>query len=408
MTIIKPNILIIADREDIKHLDPTKESDYWTIFWEIIDYNRLHKSIEVIRELIEINKIDFILYSSNDQVSRKLSIGPITKKLEIGYSSFSGIDEIYRVKEMKNCFCDFMRCNNRLDSKTPLIKKMASANSDCKGSFSLLFDTEQIGCVRYALPRILKLLAMYNVKATFFITNLMKTIYSNIVEDLTSQGHEIGLHGRWHEYLSKYSKKDQTELIKEMVNDFGLRVYGANFIGRMNEDTIHGLIENQIKYFVFPAINCFRFLCYPKLPTNPYLISTEKGKIWMLPISVETYGNPWSSIRNMIDSAYLESLKSNHHITILCHPFRDGNLQNIEITEKLIRYLIINKKLKSVVAKDLPIEREKAIDISQIGNISLKLGIRDLIPQTKQDYISIMPQNCIMIYKMIRRNYTVW
>jgi len=408
MKMRKSNVLIIADKEDVKLLDLNKQSDHWNIFWEIIDYNKLHKNVAEIEVQIKKYNIDFILYSRNDQVAKKISIGPVTKRLKIGYSSFSGIDEKYRIEEMKNCFDDFIRCDNRLKFDIDPAKEIDVKTSDGRGTFSLIFDTEQIGGVRYGLPRILELLNKYDVKATFFVTNLMKKVYSNIVEEIHAQGHEIGLHGRWHEYLSNYNKEKQTSLIKEMINDFGIKIYGANFIGRMNKDTVHALIENKIKYFVFPLINYYRFFCYPKLPTNPFLVSSKNGEIWMIPISVETYGSPWFSIRNMIDSAYRESLKSNKHITILCHPFRDGNLQRIEITERLLNHLMVDKKMKPVLIKDLSTSHERRIEVDEIDKVNPKLKLSELIPRTKQDLYGLIPQDLMMVYRLIRRGHTVW
>jgi len=407
MKMRKPNVLIIADKEDVKLLDLNKQSDHWNIFWEIIDYNKLHKNVAEIEAQIKKYNIDFILYSRNDQVANRISIGPVTKRLEIGYSSFSGIDERYRIEEMKNCFDDFIRCNNRLKFDIDPAKEIDVKTSDSRGTFSLIFDTEQIGGVRYGLPRILELLNKHDVKATFFVTNLMKKVYSNIVEEIHAHGHEIGLHGRWHEYLSNYNEEKQTSLIKEMINDFGIKIYGANFIGRMNKDTVHALIENKIKYFVFPLINYYRFFCYPKLPTNPFLVSSKNGEIWMIPISVETYGSPWFSIKNMVDSAHRESLKSNKHITILCHPFRDGNLQHIEITERLLNHLMVNKKMKPVLIKDLSTSHERRIEVDEIDKVNPKLRLSELIPRTKQDLYGLIPQDLMMVYRIIKRGHTI-
>lgn len=198
-----------------------------------------------------------------------------------------------------------------------------------------------------------------------------------------------------------------------MVKDFGCKIAGANFIGRMNDDTVYALIENRIKYFVFPLINHYRLLCYPKLPTNPFLVSSENGEIWMIPISVETYGKPWFSIKNMIDSAFRESLKSNRHITILCHPFRDGNLQHIKVTEKLLRYLVIEKKLKPILLRDLIMSYEsqqikaEKIDVDRINKID-RVKLKQLIPRTREDYIGMIPENLMMVYRLIRRGRTIW
>jgi peptidoglycan/xylan/chitin deacetylase (PgdA/CDA1 family) len=314
----------------------------------------LHKNVEKIREHIQnIGGVDFIMYSRNDQVADRISIGTVTKKLRVGYSSFSGIDEKYRIEQMKNCFQDFIECNKHLEfSSISLSSKNRSKGSKC--TFSLIFDTEQLGGVRYGLPRILELLNKYDVKATFFITNLMKKVYTNILQLIRAQEHEIGLHGKWHEYLSNFSLEEQRNLVRYMIEDFGnTRIIGANFIGRMNADTIQALIENDIKYFVYPLINYYKFFVYPKLPTEPYIVSSKDAYIWLLPVSVETYGRPWFSIKNMIDSAFRESMKSNRHITILCHPFRDGNLQHIKVTEKLLRYLVVEKEMECMTLGDL-------------------------------------------------------
>lgn len=404
----KPNVLIIADRDDFRFLDPERQSEHWNIFWIVIDYNKLHRKIGELQDLVAKHNINFVMYSRNDQVAKKVSIGLVTKKLKTGYSSFSGIDEKYRIEEMKNCFEDFMRCNNKLDFNTPLPNERILETSENKGTFSLVFDTEQIGGVRYGLPRILDVLNEYDVKATFFVTNLMKKVYSNIVEEIQAQGHDIGLHGKWHEYISNHGEEEQTKLINEMIDDFGYNIHGSNFIGRMNEDTVHALIKNRTKYFVYPLINYYLFFSYPKRPTNPLLVSTGNEEILMIPISVETYGSPWFSIKSMVESAYSESLKGNKHITILCHPFRDGNLQHIEVTEKLLRYLVIEKEMKPIIIKDLSMSCERRIELNEIDNINAKIKLNDLIPRTKQDFYGLIPQNLMMVYRMIRRGHTVW
>lgn len=405
MKMIKPNVLIIADKEDVKKLNINKQSDYWNIFWDIIDYNRLSKNVDDIQSQIKKHKIDFILYSRNDQVAKKISIGPITKKLEIGYSSFSGIDEKYRIEEMKNCFEDFIRSDNHLvfDIPPPIEKYLET--SDNKGTFSLIFDTEQIGGVRYSLPRILKLLNKYDMKVTFFVTNLVKKVYSNVIEKIRAQGHEIGLHGRWHEYLSRYNKEKQTELIRYMIEDFDLEICGANFIGRMNNDTVLALMENKIKYFVYPSINYYRFFCYPKLPTKPLLLSVKNKKIWVASISVETYGRPWSLVKNMIDSVLSKNTKTNHHLNILLHPFRDGNSSHIQDFKKLVEYLIIKKQMKPVRIIDYidsldPNKFERANDINQIKKI---YHTRSFVPKTKQDIKGFIPENLLLIRRLIKK-----
>ena len=75
---------------------------------------------------------------------------------------------------MKTCFSDFINWNedfdiliNTQENRHQRMKKFG----DC-GTFSILYDTEQLVCISYALPRILDLHEKYGVKATFFVTNI--------------------------------------------------------------------------------------------------------------------------------------------------------------------------------------------------------------------------------------------
>lgn len=43
-------------------------------------------------------------------------------------------------------------------------------------TFSLVFELEQVGGVKYGLPRMLALLDQYKIRATFFVTDLINTV----------------------------------------------------------------------------------------------------------------------------------------------------------------------------------------------------------------------------------------
>jgi peptidoglycan/xylan/chitin deacetylase (PgdA/CDA1 family) len=238
------------------------------------------------------------------------------------------------------------------------------------------------------------------------MANLLKKVYSNILEEIQKRGHEVGIHGRWHEYLSKYTMKEQRILINDMVEDFHCQTYGANFIGRMNRDTLSALIENEIKYFVYPMINNYKFFRYSKLPTDPFLVSLEDESILMFPVSVETYNRPWISIKSMIDSAFSGSLNSNKHLTILLHPFRDGNLQHINVTERLLRYLVKEKELRGVAIKDILLNYETRANVCKICEAD-SLGSDRFTMRTK-DLIYAIPENLMMLWRTIKKDHAVW
>ena len=136
----------------------------------------------------------------------------------------------------------------------------------------------------------------------------MQVVYPKLSDTLVEYGHEIGIHGKYHEYLSELDKEQQSIAISEMVHDWKREIIGANFIGRMNQDTIKALIKNHVKYCVFPHINYYSIMSYPKLSTEIYSIQSDAGKLIMIPIAVETYGSPWFSIKNILHAVFYSSV----------------------------------------------------------------------------------------------------
>ncbi|NOG82983.1 MAG: polysaccharide deacetylase family protein [Planctomycetes bacterium] len=347
----KLNVLIIADKQDMESLDINKQSDRWNVYWEILHYDEIYNKIESLKKTIVFRKIHFVVFSRNDQVGKLTSIGPVISALKVGYTTISGIDQQKRVEQMCQCFLDFMEGDTVLpfDDET---QKKSPLPYKPKGTFSLVFDTEQLGGVRYGIPRIFKVLNIYGIKATFFITNLMQWIYPGIVDKIVSKGHEIGIHGRYHEYLSTSDERKQCQIIEETLDDFkGYSVFGANFIGRMDEATLASLTQNGIKYFVYPLIHDYATLGFRKYSTLNTVISVNRHNLIMVPISVETYGLPWIMIRGMLESV-LKELKKNEykHLTILLHPFRDGNISHIGVLEKIIKFLYNNDLISLPIA----------------------------------------------------------
>ena len=405
----KPRALVVADEGDIQHLDCQKPTSRFEIYWKIVDYRRLGQYSDDIRRLIADHDIDFLLYSRNEQVARKVKIGPMTRSLRIGYSSFSAIDEPYRIAQMVRCYDDLLEGECDLDVDPP---RHGQDQGRPRGalSFSIAVDIEQLGCAKYGLPRLLNLLNLYKADATFYVTNLVRRTYPSLPELIYSRGHEIGLHGLWHEYLSDFDTRKQCQFVKEMIEDFGCHVQGANFIGRMNSDTTHALMRHKLGYFVHPTINSYRFIGYPKISTCPARISNDSGTIRIIPISVETYGHPWASIKNMVSSALNDSIDSNSHITILCHGFRDGNLLNIRTTERLLKYLMIERGAITIPVREVP--RNLASE-PVFGNFeeyvsSSLVSKRILVPTSRDDLLAFLPETVALIRRLLRRKRLIW
>jgi len=400
---MKPNILLIADRKDLKFLTALKKSTNWKIFWKIIDFRKILHYIKDIKTEIEKNKIDFVVYSRNDQVCDKMSIGKMTRKLRIGYTSISAIDDSQRLEQTINNFKDFLECRKKFNLNVGKMQKNNAKRNN--GTFSIIFDCEQIGEGRYGLPRALELLNKYSIKATFFVTNIMKKVYPEILKNIKKQGHEVGIHGFWHEYLPD-NLEEQTKHIGNISNDFGEKTAGANFVGRMNANSLQAMANNNFIYAMYPLINYYSFFCYPKFPTNPFRISLNKKKIWIAPIAVETYGRGWNSIKNMLDSAILQSLEENKHITILMHSFRDANLENIQVTERIFNYLI-KKKMNGITVYDSVKSFEKNnAEIQDYDNIKAylkKINLMSWMPQTSIDFAGFIPENKCLVRRIAKK-----
>lgn len=66
---------------------------------------------------------------------------------------------------------------------------------------------------RVAVPRIRKLLAKHDVKASFFVPAVVAKIHPDEQRGLVDEGHEIGIHGWIHELNSKLPPADERDLM---------------------------------------------------------------------------------------------------------------------------------------------------------------------------------------------------
>lgn len=294
----------------------------------IIDYEKLKESFEPVFAAFKKGKYDGIVYSRNEQISG-VKIGNIHAQLKTGYTSFSAIDVESKL-QMPLSAIDFVHKGEVVIKA----KEVTSKNSDF--TYSLIFDLEQIGGAKFGLPRILKLLGEYNVPATFFTTNIVFETYPALKESIEKLGHEVGLHGLYHEDLTIQSAKEQVESIKEMIllNKNSSSIKGANFMGRLNQDTINAMCENGLEYFAFSLKNNNKKL---SVYSEPILFEGNNGKVITgIPVFAETYNRQVTSTIKAIEKTY--SFKQAKHVTVLLHPFRDGSLDKVKELEELIKY----------------------------------------------------------------------
>jgi peptidoglycan/xylan/chitin deacetylase (PgdA/CDA1 family) len=212
-----------------------------------------------------------------------------------------------------------------------------------------------MGGVRFGLPRILDLLEAYKAPATFFVTGLMATIYPHLLQALKERGHSVGVHGRYHEYLPVHLPTQIQQLAAEKERfERWARIGGANFIFRMNENTVQALVASGYRYFVVSMEHLYSPFTYRKMPVQPFQIWTDRGTIWMVPVSVETYNRPVMAVALAANSAVHQArLEAAPAINVLLHPFRDGSLRHIGALERLLVHLQTRHKLLPTTIDDI-------------------------------------------------------
>jgi peptidoglycan/xylan/chitin deacetylase (PgdA/CDA1 family) len=106
---------------------------------------------------------------------------------------------------------------------------------------------------RAGVPRILRLLKKYDLKATFFVTGWAMERYPAVVEEIVAHGHEIGHHGYHHEWLDNIGQEEERaimakgiSLIKDFVPEGSVGYRSPSW--EFSPHTIQLLKENHFKY----------------------------------------------------------------------------------------------------------------------------------------------------------------
>lgn len=400
-------VLFLVDTDDASFVDGTRESEHWDVVTEILDFRSLETSIPRLRRIVNAHNPDFVLYSQNEQVGKRAMIGSIHQQLGLGYSSISAIDrgdQALRVAQMKTCFEDFLECGRAIPLAGDLVS-VQNQEPGASGTFSIVFDTEQLGGIRYGVPRILQLLSHYGVPATFFVTDLMNRIYTDLFSTLAGLGHELAPHGLCHEHLAPLPFEQQVAQIERMVEGLGVQPVGGNFIYRMNEDTVDAMVRVGFRYFVFFDMCSYRLTSYSKRPTHARLLQRSEGDIFAIPVPVETYGSPWFSIRNMLSTAIEQSRDNDPpHVTILGHPFRDGGASYIDTTRRLIEFMLdegFRPTTLAGYAESLDSFGAKARGDCTIDSILHQGRAAVALPTTGRDLTALVPQTAVSIMRKL-------
>jgi len=222
--------------------------------------------------------------------------------------------------------------------------KMTSPSAISRGSYG----------AREGIPRILRLLAKYDLHATFFIPGYTAEQHADEVRAIGQAGHEIGHHGYLHEPPNLLNGEQEQEMLRKGTEALE-EVTGKRPVGfrspsaELSPNTLSLLIDMGFIYDSSMMAS-----------DRPYLVKDPKSsrEIVEIPISVELTDTPHfmflyhpivlpglsspSKVEEIwggdFDGLYAEG--GNAVFNLTCHPQIIGRPHRMQMLERFIRYML--------------------------------------------------------------------
>ncbi|HWQ51388.1 MAG TPA: polysaccharide deacetylase [Terriglobales bacterium] len=205
---------------------------------------------------------------------------------------------------------------------------------------------------KQAVPRILNMLDVHGVKATFFIPGVVAEDYPKVVQEIARRGHEIGFHGYLHEEFTDTTCEQENatmarceKLIKDLtgqqlvghrgpggvVHDYSLRlflergyIYSSNW---RNKDGpfLHELDGRQVPLVELPKDSMFDDTAYD-------FYTDSEPERYELKSPAEMY-EVW---KDEFDSLAVEGSM----INFVLHPQFIGRVSRIDMLSNLVSYML--------------------------------------------------------------------
>jgi peptidoglycan/xylan/chitin deacetylase (PgdA/CDA1 family) len=205
--------------------------------------------------------------------------------------------------------------------------------------------THQAFGPRVGVPRLLGLLADYNLKATFFIPGLTAERYPETVEQVLAAGHEVGHHSHTHRTpVHLTAEEERTDFEQALA---ALRKAGAEPRGHRS-----AMWQASWRTPGLVAEHGMRYDSTLMDADFPYLLDTGAGEIAELPPhwSLDDWEQyaflPQPSIGSVITSPLtvaemwiheLDAMRRHGSLFMLtCHPFLSGRAGRIEALRRVI------------------------------------------------------------------------
>ena len=236
------------------------------------------------------------------------------------------------------------------------------------------------------VPRILGLLADYDVPATFFIPGLTAERYPETVEKILAAGHEVGHHSYAH-----YSPIDQTEDDERRDFERALAV-----LERFSVKPEGYRCPSWEPTWKTPALVAEYGLAYDSSlmdADEPYVLETTAGEIVELPVhwSLDdweqyaylprpTFKSPIESPQKVLDLwlSELDAMRRYGCLFVLtCHPFLSGRPHRVEVLRSLIEHALASEEVAFSTARDVAarVRAEARTPRRPLTPVSLEAGL---------------------------------
>jgi polysaccharide deacetylase family protein (PEP-CTERM system associated) len=143
--------------------------------------------------------------------------------------------------------------------------------------------------------RLLDLLAVYSVSATFFVLGWVAERFPQLVREICAAGHEIGSHSHWHRLVYEQTPEEfradliYSRRVLEEAAGVAITCYRAPSFSITSRSlwALAILVEEgfEVDSSVFPIWHDRYGI--PDAPRNPHELQTPAGSIWEFPPSVQ-------------------------------------------------------------------------------------------------------------------------
>lgn len=203
---------------------------------------------------------------------------------------------------------------------------------------------------RAAIPRIRKLLARYDIRASFFVPAVVAMLHPDEQRGLADEGHEIGIHGWIHELNSELSQADERDLQMRAADTLE-RISGVRPVGMRTPSwdfSPHTLAISREMGLVYDSSLM--------ADDEPYELLEDGEPTGMVELPVEwirddaVYFNmdrfsalrpytPPSSVLEIFKSEFDGAYEESGLYLLTMHPHISGHRSRVAMLEELIRYI---------------------------------------------------------------------